>query len=213
MKKIIYVLLTGLMGISLVACGTQKNTAITNLAVKNIQSNKQAVKKSDDKKENKIKENLNKDYHKQNKQDKDKKENKNENKINLYFSDDQAMYLKSENKDINDLTAQNVIDELKKGPDKNNKNLCETVPKDLDIKVNVKDKIAYINLPKDTNKKLNGGSSTEELFVYSIVNTLTLNKNLNIDKVRFLIDGKETKTINGHMDIEDYLTANKSLIK
>lgn len=194
MKKIMYFILCSLLTISFIGCG--KSGANSNEVD---QKEKPAV--ASEKKDT--------DKEAAEKQENEKKQTA--TKISLYFVDDQAMYLNKEEVELEEVTPEILIQKLKDGPKE--KNHYAAVPKDLDIKINVKDNVAYVDLAKDVAKKINGGSTGESMFVYSIVNTLTLNKDLGINEVKFLIDGKDTETINGHMDTTGEFKANESIVK
>ncbi|WP_138202740.1 GerMN domain-containing protein [Haloimpatiens lingqiaonensis] len=194
MKKIMCFILCSLLTISFAGCGKiNANSTETD------QKEKPAVaseKKDADKEAGQ-------------KQEDEKKQTA--TKVSLYFVDDQAMYLNKEEVELDEVTPETLIQKLKEGPKE--KNHYAAVPKDLDIKINVKEKVAYVDLEKDVAKKLNGGSTGESMFIYSIVNTLTLNKDLGISEVKFLIEGKDTESINGHMDTSGKFKANESIIK
>lgn len=98
--------------------------------------------------------------------------------------------------------------------------LCTTKPQDpkmddvfpIGVKVlslDVKDGIAYADFSKEI-KNASRGSYNEMLICYAIVNTLTEFK--HIQKVQILIEGKKCVTLNGHMDIEDPLKRNVTLL-
>ena len=57
-----------------------------------------------------------------------------------------------------------------------------------------------------------GGSSSEMLTVYSIVNTLVFNID-GIKKVQILIEGQTIDTIAGHMDCRQPFASNIKIIK
>ena len=57
-----------------------------------------------------------------------------------------------------------------------------------------------------------GGIGTEIMTIYSIVNSLVLNIP-EIDAVKILIDGKESITLAGHIDLKFPLKADMLLIR
>jgi len=120
--------------------------------------------------------------------------------VNLYFSDSQAMYLVAEKRKIPQtpsLVRQAVI-ELIKGPE--NSDLYPTIPKGTQVnEVYIVDDIVYIDLSEEIFKNHPGGSSGELMTVYSIVNTLT--EIPPIRGVQILVEGNETKSLVGHIDI------------
>ncbi|MCO5385636.1 MAG: GerMN domain-containing protein [Desulfosporosinus sp.] len=72
------------------------------------------------------------------------------------------------------------------------------------------DGIATINLSKEFQKNFGGGSSGEQMTMYSIVNTLTTLS--NVHSVQFLLDGVKHDGILGHLDTRDPIKRNESLI-
>lgn len=93
-----------------------------------------------------------------------------------------------------------AILELSRGPQTG---LIPTVPQGIDIReVFVDEKqCAYIDLGRSIVQNHNGGTTGELFTIGSIVNTLTESFPKNVIKVRFLIDGREARTIVGHIDI------------
>lgn len=72
-----------------------------------------------------------------------------------------------------------------------------------------KDGTAYADFSKELAKK-GQGSYGELMLCYAITNTLT--EFPEIKRVQILIEGKKVITLNGHMDIEDPLTRNTTLL-
>jgi len=72
------------------------------------------------------------------------------------------------------------------------------------------DGIATINLSKEFQQNFGGGSSGEQMTMYSIVNTLTTLS--NVHSVQFLLDGVKHDGILGHLDTRDPIKRNESLI-
>jgi spore germination protein GerM len=64
-----------------------------------------------------------------------------------------------------------------------------------------KDGVAYVSFNKAISENHPGGSLTELLSIYSLVNTLSLNIP-EIEAVKLLIDGREAKTLAGHIDLQ-----------
>ncbi len=132
-------------------------------------------------------------------------------KVDLYFSTQDAMYLASERRTVNiDNLYLNTLKELIKGPESSSLN--KTIPEGviiLDIKV--KKGNIRINFNRALQKNHWGGSTGERMTVYSIVNTMTQFD--TIQKVRILIEGKEIKTLVGHLDLTEPLFENKNLYK
>jgi germination protein M len=59
---------------------------------------------------------------------------------------------------------------------------------------------AYVDFSPELQKNHPGGTTSEILTVYAIVNTLTLNLPA-ISGVQILVDGKEVDTLAGHLDL------------
>lgn len=72
-----------------------------------------------------------------------------------------------------------------------------------------KDGTAYADFSKELAKK-GQGSYGELMLCYGITNTLTEFK--EIKRVQILVEGKKVITLSGHMDIEDPLERNKTLL-
>ncbi|NMA95743.1 MAG: GerMN domain-containing protein, partial [Clostridiales bacterium] len=133
-------------------------------------------------------------------------------KVKLYFSDDAAMYLNAEERELDELTIESVIDALIDGPkDDANRKTIPDGTKLIDAKI--EDGVAYINFSKDIVEKHWGGSTGEMHTIYSIVNTLTLDPNLGIDSVKFLVEGKSIESLAGHMDLADSFKTNLDLLE
>ena len=72
------------------------------------------------------------------------------------------------------------------------------------------DGVATIDLSTDFKKNFGGGSTGEQMTMYSIVNTLTTLS--NVKSVQFLLDGKKQDGILGNLDTSTPLKRNESLI-
>jgi spore germination protein GerM len=133
----------------------------------------------------------------------------------LYFSDDQAMYLVGEKRSLENPTAKSIVAELVKGPSAQSETkLYETLPNDLEvIDVQVKDDIATVDFKSSATEKISGGSTGEGMALYSIINTLILDKELGITKVQFLVEGKNVESIKGHYDVTEPMLSDIGKIK
>lgn len=188
MKKILSVILCSVLVFTLAACG------------------KPEVKKEDNP------QNVVKEEPKEVKEDEIKIR-----EVVLYFSDDQAMYLVAEKRNIEKPTAKSMVMELVKGPSAESLStgkLYGTLPINLEIlDVQVKENIAYVDFKGDVGEKIQGGSAAEGMALFSIINTLVLDKELGITKVQFLVEGKKVETIAGHYNILEPMSEDKELIK
>ncbi|NMA95196.1 MAG: hypothetical protein GX974_04065 [Clostridiales bacterium] len=130
----------------------------------------------------------------------------------LYFSDDAAMYLNAEERELDELSIESIINALIEGPkDDANRKTIPDGTKLIDAKI--EDGVAYIDFSKDIIEKHWGGSTGETHTIYSIVNTLTLDPDLGIDSVEFLVEGKSIETLAGHVDFTRPFEANLDLIE
>lgn len=111
-----------------------------------------------------------------------------ENDIIFYVSNDDITgwetYNKNVNGDLIDIIEQLKLDE---------KSFIPKETKVLGIEVN--NRIADINLSSEFDEPESNASTPVSYKIKSIVKTLCLNKNLNIDGVRFLINGEYVKSI------------------
>jgi hypothetical protein len=71
---------------------------------------------------------------------------------------------------------------------------------------------AFVDLSPEISKAHPGGSLTELLTVYAIVNAVTANLPA-IQRVQILVDGQEVDTIAGHVDVRRPLARDVSLVK
>ncbi len=121
--------------------------------------------------------------------------------VKLYFSDEQAMGLCAEERDITikekESVERRIVEELIKGPTTDN--LYEVIPPETKINnINTEGGICYVDLSKEFVSQHNGGSTEELLTIYSIVNSLT--ELDQVKQVQFLIDGVKETSLAGHVD-------------
>ncbi len=134
----------------------------------------------------------------------------------LYFADPDEQFLKAEERvlPIHKTTLENAraaIEALISGP---KGNFSRTIPegtKLLSIYF-TPDNTAYVDFDETITEKHPGGSASELLTIYSIVNTLTLNFS-EIDNVNILVSGRERKTLAGHVAIQRPFSANLLLVR
>jgi hypothetical protein len=70
---------------------------------------------------------------------------------------------------------------------------------------------AFVDLSPNVSSAHPGGSLTELLTIYAIVNAITANLPA-VRQVQILVDGREVDTIAGHVDIRRPLTQELSLV-
>jgi len=107
--------------------------------------------------------------------------------------------------------AREIIDALVEGP---KGPLMPTVPtgtKVLALYV-TEDGIVYVDFDRAITDNHPGGTLSELLTIYSLVNTLTLNMP-EIKAVKILIGGREGKTLAGHIDIRFPVRPNMLMVK
>ncbi|MGI5875505.1 MAG: GerMN domain-containing protein [Dethiobacteria bacterium] len=124
--------------------------------------------------------------------------------VALYFADAGANGLVKEEREIvfddEENIALFVLEELLKGPV--SPELERTIPQGVRVvSITVEEGIATVDFSEELRSKHSGGSTGELLTVYSIVNTLTGLPGL--EKVKFLIEGKELETLAGHMELSE----------
>ena len=71
---------------------------------------------------------------------------------------------------------------------------------------------AFVDLSAEVSARHPGGSLTELLTVYAIVNAVTANLP-TLRRVQILIDGREADTLAGHVDLRRPLEADLSLVR
>lgn len=134
--------------------------------------------------------------------------------VTLYFSDEMAMGLCSEKRVIevnqNQTIENQIVEQLIKGPE--NSKLYQTVPSETKIKnIKTEESICYVDLSKEFVTKHSGGSTSEMLTIYSIVNSLT--ELDNVTKVQFLIEGQKEDMFKGHLDFSKPFERNEEIIQ
>lgn len=112
--------------------------------------------------------------------------------VTLYFSDNEAMYLVGEEREIivseKDSVEELVVKELLKGPV--SEHLWDTIPDGTRlISVSTKDGICTVDFSSEFVDNSPGGTTSERMAIYSVVNTLTELE--GVQKVQFLIEGKK----------------------
>lgn len=201
MKKILSLILIIFM-FMLAGCGEKKDATPKE---EGAQTTEQTSNDEKEKPKEEIKENENKDNN-SNEIEKEKedsngtktevndKKNPEENKVktldvNMYFYDVvNDKWVKEKTKVKSDRIKDLVIEV------RNNKK--SGIPKKTKVySVTIKDKIATVDLGSEFLDPQSNSSAGATAKVFSIVNTLCLNKNLGIDGVMFLIDGKKSETI------------------
>jgi germination protein M len=139
--------------------------------------------------------------------------------LRLYFANEDNTKLKLEiryvdSTDIKDSAsnmATAIINELIKGPS-DERMFKRTVPAEAKLRspVSIKNKVATVDFSKEFKSKHPGGKDAEKMTIYSIVNSLTELE--EIEKVKFLIEGKEQKEYIGHFKFDALFPRSTQLI-
>jgi len=136
--------------------------------------------------------------------------------VHLYFADRDYYYLMSEQRVLSYSGnavdyARSIVEALIKGPQNS---LVRTLPADTKLRAIyiIPDEACYVDLSSAVRKNHPGGCNSELLTIYSVVNSLILNVS-EIRRVKLLIDGTETQTLAGHIDLAFPFEANMLLIR
>ena len=133
--------------------------------------------------------------------------------IKLYFSDLKSEKLIAEAREISvsqkETMEMRVLKELLKGPV--NPKLMKTIPSETKIlSVETKEGICFVNFSQEFRTRHTGGSASEMMTVYSVVNSLT--ELDGIDKVQFLIEGQK-KDVFIHLIFNEPFSRDQELIQ
>jgi len=143
--------------------------------------------------------------------DEAKDEKPKEVEVSLFFADENIAHLKAEKRVFknDDTIVGEVVQAIIDGP--NNENLCTLIPSDTKIiSASVSGDLCTINL-NDEFTNFTGGTSMENLAIYSIVNSLCSID--DISKVKIDIEGNKNAMFGGHYSLEDVFTQDMSLVK
>jgi spore germination protein GerM len=134
----------------------------------------------------------------------------------LYFADKDNVFLIAEERVLWQTEdpiffSQNIIEALIRGPAQK---LAPTIPEDTTLRALyiTEEGTCYVDLSAAIQENHPGGVATELLTVYSIANSLILNI-AEIEAVKILIEGQESITLAGHIDLQQPLKANMLLIR
>lgn len=131
-------------------------------------------------------------------------------KLTLYFPNSDATGLVATDRTVtlnDDEVIKAMFNELATPPSGLEKPLPQGTNL-LSASVN-SDGVATINLSKEFQKNFSGGSASEQMTIYSIVNTLTTLS--NVHSVQFLLEGKKLDGILGNLATDTPLKPNESL--
>ncbi len=136
--------------------------------------------------------------------------------VYLYFADEKGSFLVAEkrmllqNEDPAEM-GRAIVEDLIRGP---RGELVRTIPEGTSLNAIYvsHDGTAFVDFSDTLRENHPGGSQTELLTVYSIVNSLVLNIP-QINSIKILIEGRETITIAGHIDSKAPFKANMILVR
>ena len=133
--------------------------------------------------------------------------------LTLYFGDEYAEHLVPERRNVEipagDTVEKIIVQELLKGPTQAGN--IRTIPQEVKLlSIETKDNVCFVNFSKEFTEKHSGGTTAEQLTVYSVVNSLT--ELGTIDCVQFLIEGEKREEFI-HMTFNEPILPNSSLVK
>ncbi|PKM58394.1 MAG: hypothetical protein CVU98_01295 [Firmicutes bacterium HGW-Firmicutes-3] len=123
--------------------------------------------------------------------------------LNLYFPDQKGEFLIPVTREVGikpkESIEERIIKELMLPPQ--GYNLISLIPEKTVVKsIYVDQGICYIDFNEAFRTDHLGGSTSEVMSIYAIVNSLTDLPNIN--KVQFLIEGKKSESFTGHMQFD-----------
>jgi spore germination protein GerM len=134
----------------------------------------------------------------------------------LYFADKDSLFLIAERRVLRHPEgptnfSRKIVEALINGP---SGGYTRTIPQDTILKALyiTEDGICYVDVSAEIKEYHPGGVQSELLTLYSLVNSLILNIP-EIKAVKILIDGNESMTLAGHIDVQDPIKANMLLIR
>ena len=135
---------------------------------------------------------------------------------NLYFTDKDGLFLTAESRIVPHaedpaIRGRHIIEALIKGPAKG---LARTMPEASALRAIyvTENGRAYVDLKDGIMDHHPGGSKTELMSIYSIVNSLVLNVQA-IRSVKILVEGRETMSLAGHVDLRFPFKANMLMVR
>ncbi|PKM66953.1 MAG: hypothetical protein CVU95_09000 [Firmicutes bacterium HGW-Firmicutes-2] len=133
--------------------------------------------------------------------------------MNLYFPDQKGEFLISVTREVgikpNESIEERIIKELMLPPQ--GYNLISLIPEKTVVKsIYVDQGICYIDFNEAFRTDHIGGSTSEVMSIYAIVNSLTDLPNIN--KVQFLIEGKKSESFTGHIQFDGLFEQSLDLV-
>lgn len=128
--------------------------------------------------------------------------------INVYLSDDQAMFLVPVKRQVSDPSG--AVQAVMAGPRADEPGLSGIFPEPVRLLgVSVDGNVAAVDFSAEL-RDFRSGSAGEIMLIYSVVNTLT--EWPGIEAVRFLVAGEPIDTL-GHLDLTEPVRRNPDLIQ
>jgi len=139
-----------------------------------------------------------------------------EHAVTVYYGDRGAEFLLAEQRKVTVPEGQSLLAlvtaELLLDPQ--NPEAVRLVPPGTEILgVSSENNLITVNFSEQLRDNFAGGSSSEGLLIYSIVNTLTGVGNFQDHRVRFLLNGETFESIGGHISAEELFERNETLIR
>lgn len=130
----------------------------------------------------------------------------------VYFVDSEAMYLEPEEVAIvkdDRSQAELLVERLIAGPTDAGHGVVIPDGTTL-LSLEIVDGIAYVNFSKEVKTNHWGGSTGENMTIFSVVNTLT--QLPEIEQVQFLLEGEKVDSIWGHSSTMEPFEYNKEIV-
>lgn len=190
MKKL-FIAMILVSGVLFTGCGKDEGNAnISNNSNNEVTEEGTGELNEDSSKENKDEEDTSAESSKDDKENKkDEAEEGKEISVDMYLYDVVNDKWVTEKSKVNSDRIKDLVIEIRNNP-------LSGIPKNTKIySVTVKDRIATVDVGKDFLDPNTESSAASNAKINSIVNTLCLNKELGIDGVMFLVEGKKVETI------------------
>jgi spore germination protein GerM len=136
--------------------------------------------------------------------------------VHLYFANRENAFLIAEKRELAEerdpgAMGRRIVENLIEGP---RTDLVATLPAGTRLEaIHVTpDRTAYVDFSRQVAERHPGGVLSELLSIYAVVNSLVLNVP-EIEAVKILVDGGESTTLAGHIDLTNALKANMLLIR
>jgi len=134
--------------------------------------------------------------------------------VDLYFTDSAGRRLSIERREVTGENREDlygrIVEELVRGP--MDQTRLRTLPETTQVRtIYFRDGTVWVDLDSAVRDEHPGGTWTEILAVYSVINTLAENFS-DVEQVQILIEGHESDTLAGHVDISKPLPSRIQLL-